>query len=156
MPRMIAENTALINASSEGNTEIVEILIAKGADVNAKDSWGITALIEALTGDLCEERGYIEIAILLIKNGSDVNVVNHRGRTALMIASGKGYTDVVDLLIANGANVNAIDNNGWTALMHATSPILSECVHDVPLINFNAERDSENTAMLPTSDERAY
>ena len=37
--------TTQIKASEEGNTQIVKLLIVKGAEVNAKDSYGESALI---------------------------------------------------------------------------------------------------------------
>jgi ankyrin repeat protein len=51
----------------EGHTEIVQLLLEKGADVNAKNKYGRTALIYAT------ERGYTEIVQLLLEKGADVN-----------------------------------------------------------------------------------
>jgi len=57
-------NTALIEASEKGYTEIVKLLLKAGADVNAEDGDGRTALI------LAKEQGYIEIVDLLKKAGA--------------------------------------------------------------------------------------
>ena len=58
-------------ASAGGQKEIVELLIAKGADVNATDGDGDTAL--HLAGSTTAS---IEIAELLISKGADVNAMN--------------------------------------------------------------------------------
>ena len=42
------ERTPLHEAAMEGHREIVELLIAAGADVNAKNNWGWTPLFESL------------------------------------------------------------------------------------------------------------
>jgi ankyrin repeat protein len=53
----------LHNAAVYGHTEVVELLIAKNADINAKDEDGRTALDWAVSG------GKKEIADLLRKHG---------------------------------------------------------------------------------------
>lgn len=55
---------ALIFAAWKGHTEIVVILLAKGADVNAKDKYGGTALMVAAA------EGYTEIIRLLKQAGA--------------------------------------------------------------------------------------
>ena len=66
--------TALLHAAFGGHKEIVELLIAKGADVNAKGSSGWTPLHFAANG------GYMEVTKLLIAKGVDVNAIIVSGR----------------------------------------------------------------------------
>lgn len=108
--------TALVWAAGKGNTEIVKLLLSKGADVNAKDKavYGGTALMAAAN------RGHTEIVKLLLSKGADVNAKDEAGGTALMAAAGNGNTEIVNLLLSKGADVNAKDKNGYTALMAAT------------------------------------
>jgi len=47
MPKNKYDDTALIHAAYAGDTDTVAVLLEKGADVNAKDDMGRTALIEA-------------------------------------------------------------------------------------------------------------
>jgi len=72
-------------------------LIDAGADINAKDEAGSTALMVA------SEYGRTEIVKLLIATGADVNIKNELGWTALMWASRWGRKETVKLLIDAGA-----------------------------------------------------
>lgn len=108
--------TALIYASrnrNKGFNEVVRFLIEKGADVNAYDKNGNTALISAARYGLADN------VQTLIGKGADVNAKNNGGVRALTYAAMDGYTDVVRLLIKNGANVNGKDGMDQTALSMA-------------------------------------
>jgi len=109
--------TALIDASSKGQKEIVELLIVEGADLDAQDNKGDTALMIAAL------KGHSEIVELLIANGADVRIKDNSGNTAL-IDSGKyareSACQIITLLTDNGANVNAKNKYGITALMNAS------------------------------------
>jgi len=108
--------TALTLASSMGLTDIVELLIDAGVNVNAKSEYlGMTALM------LASEFGHLDIVELLIEAGADVNIKNKSGGTALSLASIKGYTDIVELLIDAGADVNAMNKFGKTAYDYAST-----------------------------------
>lgn len=96
--------TPLIFASYYGYTEVANLLITNGADVNAKDNDGWIALLYT------SREGYKELNELLIDNGSNINLKgnskNNKGYTALMLASWNGHYDIVSSLISKGANVN--------------------------------------------------
>jgi len=103
--------TPLHRATYQGYKEIAELLIAKGADVNAKGGVnGGTPLHWAA------EEGHKETAELLIVKGADVNAKNRGGGTPLHHAARKGHKEIVELLLAKGANVNAKNNYGNTPL----------------------------------------
>jgi ankyrin repeat protein len=104
-------NTPLIIASREGHTDIVKVLLDKGADIDVvdKSSIGTTALIIALKGS------HTDIAELLVEKGADVKIKDRHGFTALMCASYFGYTKMVKLLIEKGADINAKEVGGKTA-----------------------------------------
>lgn len=61
-------NTKLMEASANGNTEIVKMLLEKGADVDFFDKRGNTALMEA------SDNGHTAIVKLLLKKGADVDL----------------------------------------------------------------------------------
>jgi ankyrin repeat protein len=83
--------------------EMIELLIAKGADVNAKNNQGNTPLYLAVGNN------QKELAELLLLKGADVNTKNKKGLTPLHNAKRK---EIIELLIAKGANINAQDNQG--------------------------------------------
>ena len=99
--------TPLHFASGEGHMEVVKLLIAKGADVDAKDNDGWTPLISARTK---------EIAELLIAKGADVDAKDNDGWTPLHNAVVNRPKEVTELLIAKGSDVNAKEQNGRTPL----------------------------------------
>ena len=91
-------HTALWHAAiSWKPADIVRLLLEKGADVNAKDKYGETALISA---SLC---GFTGTVRLLLDKGADVNAKTNDGHTALMYASSNMHADVVRLLKDHGA-----------------------------------------------------
>ena len=106
--------TPLHLAAVNGHKEIVELLIAKGADVNAKDKFGDTPLHDAAMRD------QKEVAELLIANGADVNAKqDNYGMTPLHRAAVWDHEEIAKLLISEGANVNAKDDKGRTPLDRA-------------------------------------
>ena len=141
-------HTPLHRAARHGYKESVELLIADGAEVNAKNKWGFTPLHRAA------RYGHKELVELLIANGADVNAKDKWGYTPLpwaiwnedrdmvKLLVDKGadvnYTpkedspplhyailnkdkDMVELLVANGAKFDVKDQGGWTAFRHAAA-----------------------------------
>ena len=94
---------------------MVQALLAKGADVNAK----IQRRHDR--ADVCLRKGHVDVVQALLAKGADVNAKRSDGKTALILASNAGHVDVVQALLANGAEVNAkAASNGGTALMVAS------------------------------------
>lgn len=94
----------------EKRLQIVQLLLSKGARVNAADKLGQTALhIAAVKND----RG---IAELLIDRGANIEVKHREGLTPLHEAARANGKDVVQLLLQKGADANARDKNGTTPL----------------------------------------
>jgi len=91
------KNRDLILASMKGDVEKVISLLDNGADVNAKDQRGWTALMAAANS------GHAEMVKLLLDKGADVSLKHAYGWTALSIAKGKGNKEIESLLRARGA-----------------------------------------------------
>jgi ankyrin repeat protein len=135
--------TPLHWAALEGHNDLVELLLAHGADVNAKDNGNYTALHEAALA------GHNDLVELLLAHGADVNTKDKDGFTALHDAAWHGYKDVVELLLAHGADVNAKDNNGYTALSSA----VYKCYKDVVelLLAHGADVNAKNNTTRSTA-----
>ena len=87
------ENDLIIEAIN-GKANAVRTLIDKGADVNAKDDDGETALM------LAAYYGYADVVRVLIEKGADVGAMNKDGGTALDEAEAMHKTGVADMLRA--------------------------------------------------------
>jgi ankyrin repeat protein len=88
--------TPLMYAAAVGSARMMRVLIAAGADVNAKNNGESTALLWAT--------GNAEKVRLLIEKGADVNVRSKYGRTPLAVAAAQaGNQEVVRMLLAKGA-----------------------------------------------------
>uniref|UniRef100_A0A6C0JX86 Uncharacterized protein n=1 Tax=viral metagenome TaxID=1070528 RepID=A0A6C0JX86_9ZZZZ len=107
------DQTPLILAVMNGKLEIVEVLLNKGADSNARDIEGQNALMYAAIN------GHREIVKSLLKPGANINAIDNLRRTPLMHAAMNGNLDIVQLLLDEGANINARDIEKKDALMHA-------------------------------------
>jgi ankyrin repeat protein len=89
----------LLAVAGDGHRDIVQDLIAKGADVNARsDETCSTPLENAALG------GQRDVAELLIAKGANVSARDNVGQTPLL--SGLSHKKIVALLIARGADVN--------------------------------------------------
>jgi ankyrin repeat protein len=132
-------NTVLMHAirSLHDTSSVVQLILEKGAEVDAMNNWGHTALwiaasmIHGGTNDAeINSSNYSALwaaadmtrarnARLLIENGANVNTKANNGWTPLMWAARGGIDWLVRLLIEKGADINARNNDGDTALMWA-------------------------------------
>ena len=96
---------------------MIRLLLKKGADINARNKDGNTALLISSS----KNHDLDFITEFLVKNGADINVKNSEGATALIIASEKGHLNAVKLFLVYDCDINAQDNDGNTALMKAQS-----------------------------------
>ncbi len=140
----LAGKTPLHGAAEGGHIEIVKVLVAHGAKINAIDKVGLTPL------HFAAENGHKEVVSVLCARGADiqardknsrmpihlaamrgdsatvealispiaahVNAKDKNGRTPLHCAGGKEYKKVIEVLLSHGAYVNALDNNGCALL----------------------------------------
>jgi ankyrin repeat protein len=130
-------------------TPVVRLLLDRGADPNARDLEGSTALIRASGVDRRMNFDPRPVVRLLLDAGADVKAQDNEGRSALHSAI-EGYnTAVVQMLIECGADVNARDKRLVTPLAHAVeedAPRMARLLIDAGA-DLNA-RDCEGATVL--------
>jgi ankyrin repeat protein len=147
---LVASESSVADAAMQGGRETVRLLIKQGADVNAAQGDGMTALHWAARhGDaelartlvyaganlkattrlggftpliMASQIGDSAVLEVLLKAGADPKVPTANGTTPLMFAAASGRVEAVKLLLAHGAQVDAKESaRGETALMFAAA-----------------------------------
>ncbi len=108
----------LIEAVNDGDVARASQLLANGADVNARDAYGATALMNAA------HSGNLEMLETLLSAGAEVDARDELGWTALLKACfnadlNRGFPEIVARLIAAGADPNVKITYGIRPLMLA-------------------------------------
>ncbi|NWI95728.1 ASB3 protein, partial [Pitta sordida] len=107
---------SLHQASFQGSTEIMKILLEKGANKNGRDDFGITPLFVAA------QYGQLESLRLLVSHGADINSQAKDRATPLLLAAQEGHLECVELLLAAGADPNLCCNeDNWQLPIHAAA-----------------------------------
>ncbi|WP_412026538.1 ankyrin repeat domain-containing protein [Deinococcus yunweiensis] len=140
-------NASLLEAATTGDAPRVQSLLRAGADVNAADATGRTALTWAALGDhvavaraligagadpdrqdaqrnnallVTGETGSVAMLREVLRARPDLTRTNRFGGTALIPAADRGHLAYVrELLATTQINVNHVNNLGWTALLEA-------------------------------------
>ena len=105
----IFNGTPLNRAAWDGRLEVGQILLDRGANIDARDKDGHTALIHAVL------KGHVEFARMLLERGAAVDARGSQGRTSLHWATEWKKPQAVQLLLEYGADVSASDDQGNTA-----------------------------------------
>ena len=150
-------NSPVADAAMRRETDAVRALLAKGADVNAPQADGMTALHwAAQSGDVsltavllgaganvksvtrvgaytplhvASEQGNAPVVLALLKAGADPRTLTATGVTALHLAAMAGSASAIASLVRSGANVNAREPEwGQTPLMFAAAQGRTEAV----------------------------
>ena len=137
----------LIGAAESGDPRAVLLLLAAGANINATDERGRTAVMAATHANQVETvrvlieagadinirddrldnpflyasaEGLFRIVQLTIEANADTRLTNRFGGTALIPAAERGHVDIVrELLTRTDVDVDHVNNLGWTALLEA-------------------------------------
>ena len=118
--------TALHWAVRSNNTEMVRLLLSKGASLQVTDNEGQTALHRAVRTNNREL-----LTVLLRSGGSSGDVINQKtkaGRTPLHLAVRSDQPEMVTLLLEEGADAGIPDAQGWSCLHLAVIRGHSDCV----------------------------
>ena len=139
--------TALLIASQNGHTQVVEQLLKEHADVNIQTNDGLTALM------IASQNGHTQVVEQLHKEHANINIQNNDGWTALMIASQNGHTQVVEQLLKEHANVNIQSKYGWTALIIASRNGHTEIIEQLlkEHADVNIQNKNRRTALMIAS-----
>jgi len=136
----------LLTAAAAGEADAVRAALDAGADIEARGSEGMTALVAATKANHVDAarilieagadvnakddiqdsaylyagaRGHDEILVLTLEHGADLKSTNRFGGTALIPASERGLLATVEILLEAGVDPNHVNNLNWTALHEA-------------------------------------
>ncbi|HEX3625519.1 MAG TPA: ankyrin repeat domain-containing protein [Verrucomicrobiae bacterium] len=114
--------SALNLAANAGNRAMVDYLLSRGANINAKAWRGETPLHNAAS------EGYQAVTEVLLQNRPDVNAQDDSGATPLLEAARNGHWEIVQRLLKAGADPNLLEKDGRTPLSLAAASDSTETV----------------------------
>lgn len=102
-----------VRAIAARHSQMVELFLASGIDVNSRDESGRSALFAAIASN------QLDLARRLLSAGADPKVADDAGRTSLMAAGLVGDESLVKAMLDAGADASAVDERGHAALHFA-------------------------------------
>ena len=140
---VLAQASTVTDAARRGDRDVVRTLLKSGADVNAAEGDGMTALHWAARS------GDAELIQILVSAGANVRATTRLGAyTPLMMAAQAGHSAAVAALLAGGAEVEASSTTGTTPLMFAAQSGDTRTV--TMLVEGGARVDARESAMEQT------
>ncbi len=140
----VAAGAALIEAAAAGRVDEVARLIQTGAQLDAQDAQGRSALLRAVAGDhvsvaktlldagaspntqaanrdtpwlLAGALGRAEIIAAMLPRRPDLSIRNRYGGNALIPACERAHVEAVKLLLTSGIDLDHVNDLGWTCLL---------------------------------------
>jgi ankyrin repeat protein len=154
-----------MEAVSGENIEIVKLLMVNGADLNATDSNGLTALFYCLNSNnmvtmleiakvISEKSGYSQpgVSSFWIAFGAKIkgyDIAKSKG-SILILSIVQGNFELVKTLIERGADINAADEEGNTPLI--LSVVYNNADIAKYLIEKGAHKNTKNNYSKTASD----
>ncbi len=137
------ERPVLVWAAQNQSVEVINALIESGADVNAVDAIGHTALMRAA------DTNQIPCAQALIQAKADVSVKAPNGNSALTMAVRNNSAEMVKLLLDSGANPNSVNVDGDSPALLAAQ---NDGIEIIKLLGAaKADLNLSNAAYTPLS-----
>ncbi len=138
--------TPFLRAALSGDTEVMNLLLARGADPNITTLGGTTPLMAAAGVNWTVAQTYtvskealLDAIKICLEHGADVNATNSMGLTAVMGAANRGSDDIIKFLFEKGARLDVKDAVGRTAVTWAEGVFLA---------SVGAERKASSVALL--------
>ena len=102
--------TPLMAASSFGREQVIALLIAHGANIEATAKCGSNALHFAC------KKGYLSVAKILLEEGANPNTCNRIGNSPLQLSTENGYTELTEFIKSALINMQNSSQEGAAAL----------------------------------------
>ena len=118
-------NAELLSAVTNNHLDTACRCLDQGADINATNSEGETALIIAASNN------HADIVEMLLSREPMINHTDNIGSTALIMAAENGHTHIVQILLEHGAAINNHGTGGNTALILAAENGHTEIVNSL-------------------------
>ena len=129
-PKAALPPDALHRAAKAGNLKGLEAALAAGADVNARDDKGWTALMYVV------DKGYVLLVEPMLQAQADPDVRAPDGATALFMAVAHGHSEIIPLLMKAGADPTIKGPKGKTAT-------------EIAQVRYKDQKGTFDPAMLP-------
>jgi len=104
----------LLAAAAIGDADAVVAALDAGADIEAREDGGMTALVTAT------KPNHVDAARVLIEAGADVNAKDDIQDSAYLYAGARGHDEILQLTLAHGADLASTNRFGGTALIPAS------------------------------------
>ena len=136
---------SITEAARQGDAKAVKSLLDGGADVNAAQGDGMTALHWAA------ERGHAEVANLLLSSSADVEAKTRIGSyTPLHVASRRGHVPIVVRLLEAGADPGAVTMNSGVTPLHLAAAAVGGTGAVVALLAYGADVNARENSVGQT------
>jgi ankyrin repeat protein len=150
----LPNDTQVADAAMKGDLDAVRTLLKQGADVNAPQGDGMTALHWAAYKDSPEM-----LQALLYAGANPGAALRINGMTPLFFAGQNGNPTTVDMLLRGGADVNVSLKNGATALMYAAragnAAAVTRLLEAGAAVNARENARGETALMFAAASNRA-
>ena len=107
-------------AARLGNVQMMEDLLAAGAQSELRQAWGVTPLMVAAGVTQTdsrippEEKLLAALKMLVLEVGADIHAIDRGGQTAVHGAANISGNELIKFLVAQGADPEALDDRGRT------------------------------------------